>query len=621
MTNPSDADMAQDLSRQDQAQRFLAKAGWAEAIQEKVPGDASTRSYTRLTKENEKAILMDAPLGAETATCPPKASPKERRALGYNAEARLAGPNLQAFISISDALCGAGISAPKVLAYDVDQGFALLQDLGDGLIAHEIAQGASEEPLYLKAADVLIRLQSEIRSPEYIKDHIVLDYDETAMLAEVNLLPEWYVPFASGEGLSAEAQQEYETAWRTVLANLSAPHTLVLRDYHAENLLSRPAETDLAQMGVIDFQDALFGHGAYDLVSLLEDARRDVSPQVILSVYDYFITSAKMAIAGFDVDQFEKDYAILAAQRNAKIVGIFARLIKRDKKEKYHAFLPRIIRLFAADLQRPGLEPVKNWVETHAAELLTAPSDFVSPKIKTAMVLAAGLGTRMRPLTDKTPKPLIKVSNKPLIDYTLDRFAAAGVGQAVVNVHYLADQIEAHTNDYTAMKINISDERGDVLETGGGLLKAKETLGACPIFCTNTDAILFDTPGTESCARLSDAWQDAEMDALLLLCRKDQASGYPGQGDFLLGADGRLSWPDKTKPVSDDALIFTGLQIIHPRLFAHRAVEKISTVEFWKEAMANGRLFGLVHDGFWMHVGDPEGLQEAEEWIERGVFT
>ncbi len=242
-------------------------------------------------------------------------------------------------------------------------------------------------------------------------------------------------------------------------------------------------------------------------------------------------------------------------------------------------------------------------------------------KIKTAMVLAAGLGRRMRPLTDTMPKSLIPVSGKPLIDYALDRLAASGIEKAVVNVHYFADQVEAHLQNYSAMDVTISDERGEVLETGGGLIKARDDLGTEPIFCTNTDAILFDTPGTEACDKLTQVWDDGQMDALLLLCRKDQASGFPGKGDFLVADDGALSWPDRNGPANPDAMIFTGLQIIHPRLFADYGVEKISTVKFWQQAMEDGRLYGVAHDGFWMHVGDPDGLKDAEAWIERGVFA
>ncbi|MGV6802236.1 MAG: nucleotidyltransferase family protein [bacterium] len=229
--------------------------------------------------------------------------------------------------------------------------------------------------------------------------------------------------------------------------------------------------------------------------------------------------------------------------------------------------------------------------------------------ISTAMVLAAGFGTRMGALSKQTPKPLIKVAGKCLIDYALDRLAHYGVNTAVVNVHYLADQIEQHVLTRQHPHIAISDERGEILETGGGLIKARALLGHEPIFCTNTDAILQDSD-KEACQQLSDFWDDKKMDAALLLVPLAQASGYAGNGDFTINPQAQLDWPHSHPHAN--RYIFTGLQIIHPRLFAQEPLEKKSTRLFWEKAMANGRLYGVVYDGFWMHVGDPEGLALAE---------
>ena len=230
---------------------------------------------------------------------------------------------------------------------------------------------------------------------------------------------------------------------------------------------------------------------------------------------------------------------------------------------------------------------------------------------KRAMVLAAGLGSRMRPLTDETPKPLIEVAGKPLIDYTLDRFAAAGVEEAVVNVHYLADMIERHVRARTTPRIAISDERDQLLETGGGLKKARALFGDNPIFCANTDAILIDGAGPEPCARLAAAWRDDATDAMLLLVPRDRASGYDGRGDFDLDADGRLAW----RTGESAAFVFTGLQIINPALLNDAPDGPFSTRLLWDRAAARGGFRGVVHDGLWMHVGDPAGLRAAGEWF------
>lgn len=232
---------------------------------------------------------------------------------------------------------------------------------------------------------------------------------------------------------------------------------------------------------------------------------------------------------------------------------------------------------------------------------------------KTAMVLAAGLGTRMRPLTDTMPKPLIKVGGKPLIDHTLDRFAGAGVPKAVVNVHYFAGMVEAHLQSRVNPAITISDERAQLLETGGGLKHASTLLGDAPVFCANTDAIIIDGPGAEPCRRLAAAWRPDEMDALLLLVPKPNATGFDGKGDFDLNAGGHLAWRQ-----GDEAeFIFTGLQIIKMSLLDDAPSGPFSTKLLWDRAMARGAFRGVLHDGRWMHVGDPAGLALANAWFAK----
>lgn len=231
---------------------------------------------------------------------------------------------------------------------------------------------------------------------------------------------------------------------------------------------------------------------------------------------------------------------------------------------------------------------------------------MTTPKI--AMVLAAGLGTRMRPMTDDRPKPLVKVGGRALIDWTLDRFAAAGVDTAVVNVHYFADMMEAHLKSRAAPRVIISDERGLLLETGGGLAHARAHLGEAPVFCANTDAILIDDAGSEACARLAAAWRPETMDALLLLAPMGQVSGFDGAGDFDLDTDGRLAW--RSRPTA--ACAYTGLQILKPELLDGAPSGRFSMRVLWDKAAAAGRFCGLAHQGFWMHVGDPQGHAAAE---------
>jgi MurNAc alpha-1-phosphate uridylyltransferase len=232
--------------------------------------------------------------------------------------------------------------------------------------------------------------------------------------------------------------------------------------------------------------------------------------------------------------------------------------------------------------------------------------------IDTAMVLAAGLGKRIRAVADDRPKPLVEVAGKPLIDWTLDLLQDGGIRRAVVNVHHMADMIEAHLANRDDVHIAISDERERLMETGGGLMQATPLLGTGPVFCSNTDAILL--PESRNPAELlRECWDPARMDALLLLVPTARTSGYAGQGDFLPGPDGRLSWDGE-----GDRLVFTGLQIIDPRLWSGEAPTPQSTRVFWDRAMAAGRLHGVVFDGDWMHVGDPEGHAAAAERLARG---
>lgn len=225
-----------------------------------------------------------------------------------------------------------------------------------------------------------------------------------------------------------------------------------------------------------------------------------------------------------------------------------------------------------------------------------------------AMVLAAGLGLRMRPLTLETPKPLLKVNGKPLIDYAFEKLRQAGVGEAVVNVHYLPEQIEAWARRHVAPSFKVSDERSELLDTGGGIVKALPLLGEEPFFVLNSDTFWIDGP-EPALERLRSGWRDAEMDCLLLLCPLAQTVGYEGVGDFHLASDGRLTRRRGKEP---GALAYAGAFLVHPRLFGGAPSGKFSMNLPWDRAIAEGRLFGVAHDGLWLHVGTPEAIGQAE---------
>jgi N-acetyl-alpha-D-muramate 1-phosphate uridylyltransferase len=228
-----------------------------------------------------------------------------------------------------------------------------------------------------------------------------------------------------------------------------------------------------------------------------------------------------------------------------------------------------------------------------------------------AMVLAAGLGTRMRPLTDTTPKPLVKVGGKALIDHVLDRLDDAGVESAVVNVHYFADQIERHVRARQAPKIVISDERAELLDTGGGVVKALEALGDAPFFHVNSDTIWIEGV-MPNLPRLAELFEAERMDALLLLAATTSSIGYEGRGDFAMGADGTLRRRAEREVVP---FVYAGAAMLAPALFADAPAGAFSLTRLFDRAAQAGRLFGLRLEGTWMHVGTPEAIAAAEAAI------
>jgi N-acetyl-alpha-D-muramate 1-phosphate uridylyltransferase len=227
------------------------------------------------------------------------------------------------------------------------------------------------------------------------------------------------------------------------------------------------------------------------------------------------------------------------------------------------------------------------------------------------MVLAAGLGKRMRPLTDTVPKPLVTVAGRALIDYTLDRLADAGVETAVVNVHYFADTIEKHVKGRTRPQIVISDERGELLDTGGGVVKALPLLGPEPFFHVNSDTIWIEGV-TPNLARLAAMFDARSMDALLLLAATTTSIGYEGRGDFTMSPDGRIAWRGERDVAP---FVYAGAAILSPALFAGAPAGAFSLNTLFGRATEAGRLFGTRLEGTWMHVGTPAAVKAAEEAI------
>jgi MurNAc alpha-1-phosphate uridylyltransferase len=234
---------------------------------------------------------------------------------------------------------------------------------------------------------------------------------------------------------------------------------------------------------------------------------------------------------------------------------------------------------------------------------------------ETAMVMAAGLGKRMRPLTATRPKPLVSVAGKPLIDHVFDRLIAAGIRRAVVNVHYLADTLEAHLAQREGIEVVISDERARLMETGGGLVQARDLIGDAPVLVVNSDNLWLDGP-IDAIKLLASRWDDAAMDVLLLVVPLARAHNHGGLGDFVVAADGRIT--GRRKPGRVAPFVYTGIQILHPRIIEESPEGPFSLNLFWSRAIAAGRAYAQVHQGLWFDVGTPAAIPRTEAMLAYG---
>jgi len=340
-------------------QDFLSQTGLSGAERRPLPGDASTRRYERLIRpDGTRLMLMDQAPALESAPCPPEATVSERRLSGYNASARLAAGRIEAFVATADFLSAHGLSAPKTYDLDAANGFLIHEDLGDGLFARLIEGGENETPLYLAAIGVQAQLH-ELTPPDVLEGGWpLLSYDDLALKTGADLFIEWWPQFDPAHPLSDQARADWEGLWAPLRQRAEAEASVFIhRDFHAENLLWLGERKGVARVGLIDFQDALRAHPSWDLHSLLQDARRDVSPELEALCLDYYFSLRPH----IDRQAFMTNYAALAALNEARILGVFARLIKRDNKPRYAAFMPRMWRHLARNLQAPGMEDLRHW--------------------------------------------------------------------------------------------------------------------------------------------------------------------------------------------------------------------------------------------------------------------
>lgn len=311
---------------------FLNAHGWGGADRRLLAGDASFRRYDRLILNGKPAVLMDAPPPME---------------------------NVAPFVRIGNLLHGLGFSTPEILAVDQANGFVLLEDLGDDTYTRLLNAGHAEAPLYSLAVDTLIELHRRLPAAALAT---LPEFDDARALREVSLVLDWYWPAVHGAPIADDVRRGFEAAWRQVLPKRHAvPDSMALFDFHVDNMLLLPGRPGIKACGLLDFQDAVRAPLTFDLVSLLEDVRRSVPADLMAAMIDRYL-AANPQIARQD---FLIAYAVIGAQRNIRIAGTFARLLKRDGKPAYQRFMPRVWELIALDLSAPALAPVADWFQRH----------------------------------------------------------------------------------------------------------------------------------------------------------------------------------------------------------------------------------------------------------------
>ncbi len=357
--------MAPRVDRMAAARQFIAESGYGKALRTRMQGDASTRSYERIALGDERAILMNLPRRPD--------GPPVRAGKPYNAIAHLAD-NVVPFVAMANGLRQYGFSAPAIRHADLAQGFLIIEDLGD----EPVVSGDPPAPIlerYEAAVDALLTLHEQ-RLPDTLPvaphvEHRIPSYDIDAFLIEAELLLDWFLPRLDAAMPDTE-RDSFRAVWRELLRPaIDSPPTWVLRDFHSPNLLWLPPRSGVARLGILDFQDAVMGPAAYDLASLLQDARVDVSEQTELALLGRYVRSRSQTEPDFDPARFIKIYVTLAAQRASKILGIFARLDMRDGKPQYLRHLPRVWGYLQRSLGHPALESLNAWYIAHVPSLST----------------------------------------------------------------------------------------------------------------------------------------------------------------------------------------------------------------------------------------------------------
>ena len=566
--------MSKDL-RNDERLAFL-KANTVK-YQKIVPlkVDASSRKYFRIFCNGRKTLVL--------------------------ADDVLKKNKLSEFERLSDFFLKHGVKVPKVYASDLSKGFLLLEDLGDDTFTRLLENDADEAFLYNLATDALIKVCAINDRPDFVKD-----LDKSRLINDICFFADWYIPMVKGRPLSIDERQEF-VVLVSDLADMAfkVPNKMVLWDYHVDNIM---LEKGAEECTLIDFQDAMWGPLTYDLMSLLEDARREVSFDVQLQMKQKFFNALK----GIKRKDFDDSYAFLSLFRHMRVLGRFTILAYVNGKPQYLKFVPHLWNMLEKTLNYEKFSPLKNWLNR-----VLAPNLRKIPQKKPvteAMILAAGRGVRMRELTDNLPKPLIKVSNKALIDYNFERVLNVGIKDIVVNLCYHGDLIKNHIQKtYPDLNVRFSIEK-EALETGGGIKKALPFFKNDAFFVCNSDVFFEEENLKPAMWRMLDAWDENKFDIMLLLQDMAHICGDKGKGDYRL--NNGFAERNKNKESGFDYM-FAGIYIIKKSVFNKIKEDKFSSVKLFDEAEKNGRLGFVCNQSTFYHVGTPEALSAAENKLKQ----
>lgn len=538
-----------------------------------IKSDASTRKYFRvILKDGTSKILMD------DQDC--RNHPKE-------------------FAELSNFLLKNNIRAPKIFSKDLKIGLMLLEDFGESDFVKK-ATPQNEKKLLQKAVDVLIKLHNVKIRPNCVKD-----MNEKVILDNFALFSDWFIPACLGRQLTSQERTSFFKIVKKLMPSaLKLPSTLVLWDYHVNNVMY----PDEGEAAIIDFQDSLWGPGIYDLVSLIEDERRNIPNALAKEFKEYYFTQMK----NIKHADFEKCYAYMSVLRHMRVLGRFTTLILVSKRPSYAKYVPHGLELLKQSLQNPYLAELKNWINNYFPEnLWSIPQD---KGIDKAFVLAAGRGTRMQHLTDHLPKPMIKIGNRRLMDYGLDLLKNAQIKDIIVNVCYRKCTIKKHMAAQKYFHTTISEEK-QALETGGGIKKALKYFGDKPFVVVNSDNILIDDGYKPIIRQMQDVWNDKKHDILLLLCNIKNIHGdTPVHGDYKI-ADDKIFRNKEKVPNHDFNWGYVGVAIVHPRIFKNSPRGKFSLVQLFDNAQDKGRLGFCISDRKEFWVGSPKAVIETQELL------